>query len=104
MYATPFRPCWKVTRMQAVAAWGDLPEPGRTAYRPRICLQFVMTDREAARTLRRLGCEDLPRRSGGSHRTWRTRYTGSWATLPDWGDRTLKLGTLREAVCALGLD
>jgi predicted RNA binding protein YcfA (HicA-like mRNA interferase family) len=63
-----------------------------------------MTYREAARKLRRLGCEELPRRSGGSHRTWRNRHTGGWATVPDWGARDLKLGTLRAAVRDLGID
>ncbi|MBI4081237.1 MAG: type II toxin-antitoxin system HicA family toxin [Candidatus Lambdaproteobacteria bacterium] len=61
-----------------------------------------MTYREAAGRLRRLGCEELPRRGGGSHRKWLNPATGRAA--PDWGSKDLKAGTVRAAVRQLGLD
>lgn len=63
-----------------------------------------MTYREVARKLRRLGCHEIPRRSGGSHRKWINPATGRATTVPDWGAKGLKLGTLRGAVRQLGLD
>jgi len=59
---------------------------------------------EAARKLRALGCEELPRRKGGSHRKWHNPATGRIAPLPDWGSRDLKIGTLHAVVRQLGLD
>jgi len=58
----------------------------------------------AAARLRRLGCLELPRRSGGSHRKWSNPATGGITVLPDWGPKDLKLGTLRAAVRDLGID
>ena len=60
-----------------------------------------MTYREVAAKLRWLGCEEVRRR--GSHRRWVNPATGGRTTLPDWGPRDLKVGTLRAAVHALGL-
>ena len=60
-----------------------------------------MTYREAAAKLQRLGCEEVRRR--GSHRRWVNPATGGRATLPDWGPRDLKVGTLRAAVRELGV-
>ena len=62
-----------------------------------------MTYRQAARKLRKLGCDELPRRGQGSHRVWHNPATQRLASLPDWGARDLKLGTLRAAVRQLGL-
>jgi len=62
-----------------------------------------MTYREVARKLRRLGCEELPRRGGGSHQKWYNPATGQATTLPDWGSKDLKIGTLHAAVSQLGL-
>jgi predicted RNA binding protein YcfA (HicA-like mRNA interferase family) len=59
---------------------------------------------EAARKLRKLGCEELARRGSGSHRKWHNPTTGQIAPLPDWGSKDLKLGTLRAVVRQLGLD
>jgi mRNA interferase HicA len=58
----------------------------------------------AARKLRSMGCEELPRRGGGSHRKWHNPATGRIAPLPDWGGKDLKIGTLRAVVRQLGLD
>ena len=63
-----------------------------------------MTYREAARKLKHLGCDELVRRSGGSHRKWVNPATGSATVLPDWGTKDLKIGTLRAAVRQLGLE
>ena len=63
-----------------------------------------MTYRDATRKLRKLGCRELPRRKPGSHRKWHNPATGGFTTLPDWGSKDLKMGTLRSAVRLLGLD
>jgi predicted RNA binding protein YcfA (HicA-like mRNA interferase family) len=63
-----------------------------------------MTYREAARKLSALGCREVPRRGGGSHRKWTNPATSRSTVLPDHGGRDLKLGTVRAAVRQLGLD
>jgi mRNA interferase HicA len=63
-----------------------------------------MTYREAARKLSALGCYELPRKGGGSHRKWHNPANNRSTVLPDWGSRDLKQGTLRGAVRQLGLD
>jgi predicted RNA binding protein YcfA (HicA-like mRNA interferase family) len=63
-----------------------------------------MKYREAARKLRALGCQEFARRSSGSHRKWYNPVTDQLASLPDWGSKDLKLGTVRAVVAQLGLD
>jgi predicted RNA binding protein YcfA (HicA-like mRNA interferase family) len=63
-----------------------------------------MKYREAARKLAVLGCRELPRRGGGSHRKWFNPRTQQVTTLPNWGRKDLKFGTLRSAVKQLGID
>lgn len=63
-----------------------------------------MRYREAARKLRTLGCGELPRRGDGSHRKWYNPNTNRFTTVPDWGSKDLKIGTLRTAAKQLGLD
>jgi mRNA interferase HicA len=63
-----------------------------------------MRYREASARLRRLGCVELPRRSGGSHRKWHNPGNGRATVIPDWGNRDLKLGTLKAAVSQLGIE
>ncbi len=63
-----------------------------------------MKYREAARKLEALGCQEIPRRKGGSHRKWYNPATGRATVLPDWGAKDLKLGTLRAAVRQLGFE
>lgn len=63
-----------------------------------------MTYREAARKLSTLGCHEIARRGGGSHRKWTNPASGRSTVLPDHGGRDLKLATLRAAVRQLGLD
>ena len=63
-----------------------------------------MKYREVARRLVELGCRELERRSGGSHRKWVNGSTGQATVLPDGGARDLKLGTVRAVVRQLGLE
>jgi mRNA interferase HicA len=62
-----------------------------------------MIYREVARKLRRLGCQELPRRGGGSHRKWYNPAMDRSTTIPDWGSKDLKIGTLHNVVSQLGL-
>lgn len=62
-----------------------------------------MIYREVARKLRRVECQELSRRSGGSHRKWYNPATGKGTSIPDWGAKDLKVGTLRAAVAQLGI-
>ena len=63
-----------------------------------------MTYREVVRKLRRLGCEELPRRSGGAHRKWYNPETEQATVVPDWGSKDLKQGALRAIMRQLGID
>jgi mRNA interferase HicA len=62
-----------------------------------------MTYREASRKLNKLGCQEIPRRGGGSHRKWLNTANQQITALPDWGSKDLKMGTLRAAVKQLGI-
>jgi mRNA interferase HicA len=57
-----------------------------------------------AAKLRRLGCQEIPRRGDGSHRKWRNQATGGATVVPDWGSKDLKVGTVHAAVRDLGID
>jgi mRNA interferase HicA len=63
-----------------------------------------MKYREIAQKLRQLGCEEIPRRRGGSHRKWYNPETDSFTSIPDWGSKDLKIGTLRQIIRVLGID
>jgi len=63
-----------------------------------------MKYREAARKLVLLGCEELPRHGGGSHRKRYCPESERITSLPDWGSKDLKSDTLRAVVAQLGLD
>jgi mRNA interferase HicA len=63
-----------------------------------------MRDRDVARKLSSLGCREIPRTGGGSHRKWLNPATGDMTVVPDWGGDDLKLGTIRAAVRQLGLS
>jgi predicted RNA binding protein YcfA (HicA-like mRNA interferase family) len=63
-----------------------------------------LTYREIAQRWKALGCQELPRRGGGSHRKWYNPQTDRVTSLPDWGSRDLKFGTIRAAVRQLGID
>ena len=63
-----------------------------------------MTYREVARKLAALGCIEVPRKGGGSHRKWRNPTMNRSTVVPDWGGRDLKTGTVRAAVRQLGIE
>ena len=63
-----------------------------------------MRYREIARKLVVLGCHELPRSGGGSHRKWRNPASGRAAVIPDWGRKDLKGGTTRAIVRQLGIE
>ena len=63
-----------------------------------------MTYRDVARKLATLGCHELARRGGGSHRKWFNPNTQRATVIPDWGGRDLKTGTIRAAVRQLAVD
>jgi predicted RNA binding protein YcfA (HicA-like mRNA interferase family) len=50
--------------------------------------------REVARKLSALGCREIPRKGGGSHRKWFNPATNRSTVVPDWGGDDLKLGTV----------
>lgn len=63
-----------------------------------------MTYRDITKKLMMLGCIELPRRGGGSHRKWFNPNTQKITSLPDWGSRDLKTGTVHAAVRQLGIS
>ena len=65
-----------------------------------------MRYREVEKKLRKLGCLELRRKGGGSHRKWINQQQQPIVpvAVPDWGSKDLKSGTLRAIVKDLGLD
>lgn len=63
-----------------------------------------MKYREVAQKLKKMGCEELPRRGKGSHRVWLNPTNGKISPVPNWSSKDLKLGTLRSIVKQLGLE
>ena len=63
-----------------------------------------MNYRDLTLKLKALGCTEIPRRGGGSHRKWQNPATNMTTVIPDWGSRDLKIGTVRGVVRQLGLD
>lgn len=63
-----------------------------------------MKYRNTTKKLKRLGCKEKPKRKSGSHRTWVNTKTGDEAVIPDWGNKDLKIGTLRTVIRQLGID
>lgn len=59
---------------------------------------------EVAAKLKAQGCIEIPRRGGGSHRKWHNPATNNVAPVPDWGEKDLKLGTIRHIVRQPGLN
>ena len=54
-----------------------------------------MKYREVVRKLSVLGCQERARKGGGSHRKWIDPISRQAAVIPDWGNRDLKMGTIR---------
>ena len=65
-----------------------------------------MTYREVARklTVLVLGCHEVPRKGGGSHRKWANPAANRSTVVADWGGHDLKMGTVRAVVRQLGLN
>ena len=63
-----------------------------------------MKYRDVAAKLTSLGCREIPRTGGGSHRKWTNPATNRSTVVPDWGGKELKLGTVRAVVRQLNLD
>jgi predicted RNA binding protein YcfA (HicA-like mRNA interferase family) len=63
-----------------------------------------MNYKELTRKLRALGCNEIPRRGGGSHRKWINPAFERGTVIPDWGNRDLKQGTIRAILKQLGID
>ncbi len=63
-----------------------------------------MKYQDVATKLRKLGCQEIPRRGSGSHRKWHNPAVNRFTTIPDWGNKDLKTGTLRHIIRQLDLD
>jgi YcfA-like protein. len=63
-----------------------------------------MNYREFAKKLRASGCREIARCGGGSHRKWVNAATGKGTTIPDWGQKDLKEGTISAVCKQLGID
>lgn len=62
-----------------------------------------MKYRDITRKLRRLGCE-LDRRAKGDHEIWINLSTHARTTIPNWGSRDLKPGTISAVLRDLGIN
>jgi predicted RNA binding protein YcfA (HicA-like mRNA interferase family) len=63
-----------------------------------------MKYKEVVKRLKQMGCEEIPRKGGGSHRKWYNPKNKAVVPIPDWGNKDLKLGTLRQIIRQLDLD
>ena len=77
-----------------------LQDNGQLGFEAMLC-EYEL--RLPGRKLRALGCEELSRRGRGSHRIWRNALTGGSAVVPDYGDRDLRVGTIRAVLRNLGV-
>ena len=53
-----------------------------------------MNYKEFTKKLRAIGCREIVRRGGGSHRKWFNPTTGRGTTISDRGQKDLKAGTI----------
>ena len=63
-----------------------------------------MNYREFTKKLSAIGCREIVRRGGGSHRKWFNPTTERGTTIPDWGQKDLKTGTISAVCRQLGID
>jgi mRNA interferase HicA len=63
-----------------------------------------MKYRELTRRLKILGCQEIPRRNAGSHRKWINPLSGKGTVIPDWGNKDLKIGTVRNILKQLKIE
>jgi predicted RNA binding protein YcfA (HicA-like mRNA interferase family) len=59
---------------------------------------------EVARKLKKLRCEEIPRRGKGSHRKWINNAAGKGTIIPYHASKDLKTRTVKGIVSQLGLD
>lgn len=62
-----------------------------------------MRYRELTKRLKTMGCTQL-RAAKGSHRYWYNPHTDQVTTIPDWGSKDLKAGTVRGILKQLGIN
>lgn len=62
-----------------------------------------MNYKEFTKKLQALGCIEIPRRGGGSHRKWLNPVSGKGTVIPDWGNKDLKQGTIRGILKQLAI-
>jgi len=62
-----------------------------------------MRYRELAKRLRKLGCEHV-RPGAGSHHIWWNPPLDRYTTIPDWGHKDIKPGTLSRIIRDLGIS
>lgn len=63
-----------------------------------------MNYRTVAKKLKALGCEEIPQRGRGSHRMWKNPRVNKKASVPYWGNKDLKTGTVRNIIRQLEID
>lgn len=65
-----------------------------------------MRYREIEKKLRKLGCIEIKRKGGGSHRKWYNpnQIPVVVVVVPDWGSKDLKSGTVRSIIKDLGFE
>lgn len=63
-----------------------------------------MNYRELTRKLHALGCQEINRRGSGSHRKWANPIFGVGTSIPDWGNKDLKMGTIKGILKQLRID
>lgn len=63
-----------------------------------------MKYREITKKLKKLGCKQVPTKKTGSHRIWENTETKKETAIPDWGNKDLKKGTLRNIIRELGIN
>ena len=62
-----------------------------------------MNYRALTRRLRRLGCE-FDRTAKGSHEIWINTGIHARTTIPNWGNRDLRVGTIAAILRDLGIS
>ncbi len=62
-----------------------------------------MRYKDIAKRLRKFGCYEV-RQGKGSHRVWYNPETGQVTTIPDWGSKDLRVGTVRAIIRDLGIS
>ena len=62
-----------------------------------------MNYKDLSRKLWKFNCV-FDRQAKGSHEIWRSSIHGAKTTIPNWGSKDLKVGTVRRIVRELRID